>query len=103
MNMYHGLPLVAPRVIPSLDPSFRPAVLACRSFRAQVKNSGRSEILRLALEQADGTVSHFATELFAEGSTQAAANFPYLERILKLLLWARGGFRVHFHGPPRLA
>ncbi len=33
MNTNNGLPLVAPRVTPILDPGFRPAVLAMRGFR----------------------------------------------------------------------
>jgi predicted NBD/HSP70 family sugar kinase len=103
MNTKDALPLVAPRVIPPLDPWFRPAVLASRAFRDRVQNSGHSETIRLALEQTDGSVSHFTTEVFHENSPQAAGNFPYLERIAKLLLWSRGGCRFHFQGPSRLA
>src|SRR5262249_4184567 len=61
MNTKDALPLVSPRVIPPLDPSFRPAVLASRAFRDRVRNSGHSETIRLALEQTDGSVSHFTT------------------------------------------
>jgi predicted NBD/HSP70 family sugar kinase len=103
MNNYNGLPLVAPRVTPVLDPCFRPAVLANRVFRDQVRSSGPAEPVRIALEQADGTISHFSTEVFSENRSEAAANFAYLERILKLLLWSRGGYRVHFQGPAGLA
>ena len=34
VNSNNGLPLVAPRVTPVLDPAFRPAVLAVRATRA---------------------------------------------------------------------
>jgi predicted NBD/HSP70 family sugar kinase len=103
MNLYHGLPLVAPRVTPLLDPGFRPAVLACRAFGDRVRNSKHRQPVRIALEQADGTVSHFSAEVFAERDAEAAGNFPYLERILKMLLWSRGGYRIHFQGPSGLA
>src|SRR6185369_11261647 len=86
-----------------LDPFFRPAVLACHAFRERVRMSGGLETVRLALEQADGSISHFTTEIFAETSPEAVSNFPYLERVLKLLLWSRGGNRVHFQGPAALA
>jgi len=29
-------------------------------------------------------------------------NFTYLERIMRFLLWSRGGFRIHFDGPAEL-
>jgi hypothetical protein len=57
----------------------------------------------LALEQTDGNVSHFKTEILPEPHPQAGGNFVYLERILRLLLWSRGGFRIHFQGPAALA
>jgi predicted NBD/HSP70 family sugar kinase len=99
----NGLVLVAPKVTPVLDPLFRPAVLANRAFRALVHSTGNPISVGLALEQTDGNVSHFRTEILPESHPQAAGNFVYLERILRLLLWSRGGFRIHFQGPANLA
>jgi predicted NBD/HSP70 family sugar kinase len=99
----NGLALVAPKVTPVLDPLFRPAVLANRAFRALVHSTGNPISVGLALEQTDGNVSHFRTEILPESHPQAAGNFVYLERILRLLLWSRGGFRIHFQGPANLA
>ena len=59
--------------------------------------------MAIALEQTDGSVSHHSTGIFPENSPAAAANFTYLERTLKFLLWSRGGWRVHFQGPAALA
>jgi len=103
VNDNHGLQLIAPRVTPVLDPQFRPAVLANRAFREQVRRSGKSVPVRIALEQSDGSVYHFATELFADDAPQATGNFIYLERIVKFLLWSRGGWRIYFDGPSALA
>jgi predicted NBD/HSP70 family sugar kinase len=103
MNINNGLPLVAPRLAPALDPCFRPAVLACRSFRKHVAESGNGQSIKMALEQADGSVSHFHTEVFSDTRPEAVGNFSYLERISKLLLWSRGGYRIHIQGSPRLA
>src|SRR3954468_9874158 len=99
----NGLALIAPRITPTLDPNFRPAVLANRAFRSLVRSSRNPVPVGLALEQADGNVSHFKTEILPESHPQATANFVYLERILRLLLWSRGGFRIHFQGPSALA
>jgi predicted NBD/HSP70 family sugar kinase len=99
----NGMALVAPRITPALDPSFRPAVLANRAFRSLVRSSPTPIPISLALEQTDGNVSHFNTEILPEARPTSAANFTYLERILRLLLWSRGGFRIHFQGPATLA
>src|SRR2546430_12393277 len=99
----NGLALVAPRIAPVLDANFRPAVLANRAFRSLVHSSGNPLPVGLALEQTDGNVSHFRTEILPESHPQAGGNFVYLERILRLLLWSRGGFRIHFQGPAALA
>jgi predicted NBD/HSP70 family sugar kinase len=98
-----GLGLIAPRVVPPLDGQFRPAVLARIAFQEQVRQSGRALPVRLALEQADGLVHHFNTEIFPEGSPGSVGNYTYLERTLKFLLWSRGGCRIHFDGPASLA
>src|SRR6266478_6129585 len=99
MNINNGLALVAPRVTPVLDPWFRPAVLANRAFRQQALASGKPVPVRLALEQADGSVVKFSTDIFPAGHHQAAANFTFIERLIKALLWSRGGFRLYFDGP----
>ena len=93
----------APGIAPALDPLFRPASLACRHFKNQVLASGRSAAVRIALEQTNGSVYHFQTEIFHDLSRHAAANYFHIERILKFLLWSRGGWRVYFDGPDSIA
>lgn len=91
-----------PRIVPVLDPEFRPAALATRQFARVVADSGRARSVRLALEQADGSVFHFQTAVLAEDDPAAAGNFRHLERFAKFLLWSRGGCRIHYAGPPAL-
>src|SRR5437667_11257907 len=102
MNDNNGLPLVAPRITPALDPDFRPAVLANRAFGQQARDTGLAVPVKLALEQPGGNVSHFHTQVFPANHPQAAGNFTYLERIAKFLLWSRGGCRFYFDGPASL-
>ena len=92
-----------PQIVPPLDPAFRPAALANRAFLAAVRASGAPQPLRLALEQADGSVFHHTTEIFAEGQPGAAGNFTYIERLVKFLLWSRGGWRIYLDGSAPLA
>src|SRR6478735_8839481 len=102
MSIANQLPLVPPRVIPVLDPGFRPAVLAVRAFRSLVDGTGSSVPVRIALEQTDGSVFHFATQVLPESHPQASANVAYVERFVKFLLWARGGWRIYVDGPESL-
>ena len=102
MNNLHGLPLIEPKLLPELDPGFRPAVLANRAFQEAVRASGHGVTVHLALQRNEGSVSRHTTEVFAESDARAPQNFPYLERLLKFLLWSRGGAKIHFCGPREL-
>jgi len=103
MNVKEELPSIVPRITPVLDPNFRPAALANRAFRRAVEASGSPQPVRLALEQADGSVFHYATEIFADNHPRAGENFIHTERLVKFLLWGWGGWRIHFDGPPSIA
>lgn len=94
-----GLPLVTPSVTPVLDPLFRPAALAQRVFEQRARATGRPVHVRFALEQTDGGVSRFATDLLPSDDPTALANAGMLERLVKLALWSHGGFRIHLDAP----
>jgi predicted NBD/HSP70 family sugar kinase len=98
----HGLTLTAPKVTPVLDPSFRPAVLATRQFQRAVQASPKAVPIGLALEQADGSIFHYDTRILPEDDPRAGVNFRHVERLVKFLLWSRGGFRVYVAGPTTL-
>src|SRR6185295_14338959 len=103
MNTNNGLPLVVPRITPVLDAKFRPAALACRAFRERL-GSGVSRLpVKIALEQADGSIYHYATEIFKPGHALVGQNYAYVERLVKFLLWSRGACRIYFTGPKALA
>jgi len=103
METNRGLPLIAPQVVPILDPGFRPAVLADRGYRALVDALPDAVPVRLALEQADGTVFRFDVRVFPDAHPESAANFTFAERLIKFLLWSRGGWRIYLDGPASLA
>jgi predicted NBD/HSP70 family sugar kinase len=106
MSTHHvdsSLPLVAPGVTPVLDPLFRPAALAWRAFEQRAHGTHRPTEVRFALEQQDGAISRFEAQLLPESDPGAVANFPMLERLVKLALWARGGYRIDLDGPAELA
>jgi predicted NBD/HSP70 family sugar kinase len=90
-------------VRPVLDPLFRPAVLASRAFDALVEATPGAAPVRIALEQADGSVFHAETRVLPESHPQASGNLRYLERLVKFLLWSRGGWRIYLDAPDALA
>jgi hypothetical protein len=97
--MSKSFTLLKPKFAPPLDAGFRPAVLANRAFQKEVADCGAGVPLVLGLERADGSVSRFETTVFPAGHPQAEANLVYAERLLKFLLWQRGGWRVYVGGP----
>lgn len=90
--------LPAPRFVPPLDPDFRPASLAVRAFDAEVAAADGVPLV-LGLERAGGELSRFETRVFPAGHPHFAANFHHVERLVKFLLWARGGWRLFVGGP----
>jgi len=88
-----------PRVPPPLDANFRPAVLANRAYLAEVEASGKPVPLTIGIEQADGTRSLFHTQVLPAEHPKAEANLAYAERLVKFLLWQRGGHKVYVGGP----
>jgi predicted NBD/HSP70 family sugar kinase len=91
--------LAEPSIVPPLHKRFAPAVLANRAFRDRVRKSGRGAPLVIGLERGDGSISVYRTECFDEDASSSALNLPYAERLVKFLLWQRGGWRVVVGGP----
>lgn len=82
-----------------LDPGFQPAVLFNRHYRKAAEASGRAVPLVIGLEREGGLVSRHETLVLPEAD---AGTLRYAERLVKLLLWARGGWRVYVGGPPAI-
>jgi predicted NBD/HSP70 family sugar kinase len=92
--------LVQPRFVPPLDAGFRPAVLANQAFERAAYPEGVP--LVIGLEREAGAVSRFETRVFPDGHPQAGENLYYVERLVKFLLWQRGGHTVYIGGPRRI-
>ncbi len=91
---------VTPRFRPALDPTFVPAALWNRAYRAL---SGASRPLAIALERGDGSVSVFRTAVLPHEGAGARLNDRYVERLVKFLLWQKGGYRLTLAGPDGIA
>jgi predicted NBD/HSP70 family sugar kinase len=91
---------MTPKFRPVLDPQSEPPALWNRSFRAAARATGKPQPLAIALERPDGSVSVFRTEVHPQAS---AENQRYVERLLKFLLWAKGGNKVTIAGDWQIA
>lgn len=89
--------LIEPKVVPPLDADFRPAVLADKNFQLNTQLVGVRAVL--GLERGAGDISRFETVVYPEGHPDFASNFSYIERIVKFLLWQRGGHTVYVGAP----
>ncbi|MEO8905453.1 MAG: ROK family protein [Polyangiaceae bacterium] len=91
-----------PQVLPPLHPEFRPAWLGHRAFRAEAARAGGVRLV-LALERDAGNVSLFESLVLPARHPRVAENLRYAERVLKFLLWQKGGFKVSVAGPSEIA
>lgn len=91
----------SPGLAPPLDPLFRPAALFNRRFREWVKASNGLP-LKLALERADGSISTYSAGVLPTASPDFSTNLAYVERLVKFLLWQRGGWKLTVGGPPEI-
>jgi hypothetical protein len=82
-----------------LDPHFQPAVIFNRSYVNAVGTSGKGVPLVLGLERENGFLSRHETVVLDDTSP---ATLRYVERLVKFLLWSRGGWKLHFGGPRRI-
>jgi len=83
-----------------LDPGFYPAVVFNRDYVLRARKSGRAVPLVIGLERENKLVSRYETVVLPELD---AETLLYAERLVKFLLWARGGWKVHLGGPKPLA
>lgn len=88
---------IRPQCLPPLDEDFRPAVLYNRAFREAVAGVGVP--LVIGVERNNGEVSRYETLVFPANHPGAQENFFYVERLVKFLLWQRGGYKVYIGGP----
>jgi len=94
---------VTAAVHPPLEPEFIPAVLANRAYRRAVADAGTAAVpLALALERESSCVHRSDLQLLPVGGKHDADTLRYVERHVKFLLWAYGGWRLVLCGPPAL-
>ena len=94
---------VNPKLKAPLDPGFTPAVLWNRTFRELAENSGGAKKIIISLERTNGSVSAFETEILPDKPEYSDLNLFYVERLVKNLLWIKGGWKITIAGDENLA
>ena len=88
-----------PPIQAPLDPGYIPAILANRRYRAAVVKSENTTTLEVALERENGLISRGDLKILAPGSEYDADTLRIIDRHIKFLLWARGGWKLYLNGP----
>ena len=101
--MKHYPSLIPPHVSPPLDQAFKPAALCKMAFEDEIKKSDDSMPLNIALERPDGTVSHYAWVIVPPHHPRCPENLFHIERIIKFLLWQKGGYKIYIADAPHAA
>jgi len=91
------------KIIPPLDPGFVSAALWAREYRRLVGRDVAPRSFALALVQPDGSVFRHEEQLLGSDHPEAALTLRYVERLLKFLLWQKGGSHVLVGGAPEVA
>ena len=73
-----------------LDKGFQPMILVYNDFVARAKAAG-GEKLVIGIERNNGFVSTFEMPVFPDGTGHDEENLGLVERIIKTLLWVKGG------------
>ena len=94
--------LVPPRVTPPLDPEFRPSVLALQELARAAGQSDGGARASVAVERPGGSVCVREVAVFDDAHPDAATGHAFCERVVKSILWSRGGCRVWVDGPAGL-
>jgi predicted NBD/HSP70 family sugar kinase len=92
---------VTPAVIAPLDRGFLPAALFTRKYRQLAATNGGVP-LRIALQRGDGSISTYNTTVIPAQAGYVEATRFYVERLVKMLLWQRGGWKVIVGGPSEI-
>ncbi len=87
-----------PKKILKLDKNFNPIILGNLAFEETVAKSENPCFIKIAIERHNQQIASVTAYIFHEKYNQSNANFLYIERLIKTLLWLKGGFRVYIGG-----
>ncbi len=94
---------IQPKFTPVLDPAFVAPVLWNKAFADKVAATPGSHTVDLALTRLDGTCFRWSGKILPQEGENIALNNQYIERIVKFLLWMKGGCTIMVAGDDQIA
>ncbi|MGA9397053.1 MAG: ROK family protein [Anaerolineaceae bacterium] len=89
--------LIKPRIQPPLDRTFLPAVLAYHAYQKGIEREGIP--LVIGLERSEDDRSRYMMRVLPREHPNARDSLFFVERVVKFLLWQRGGHKLLIGGP----
>ncbi len=93
---------IKPSIKLNLDSGFRPMILNNLKFEEDVRNSENPVKIKVALVRPNNQISTHTCLVFNDNLNQREANFIYVERLIKTLLWLKGGYKIYIGGDESL-
>ncbi len=90
------------RIKPALDPGFLPAILWRRDYEAAVAEADGVCDVVIGLGRPDGTLFRQEVRVLSHCGENVPLNEKYVERLVKFLLWHKGGSRIYIGGHTEL-
>ena len=72
--------------------------LVVREMREATKEDGQDIVIGIVRN--NGYVSAYKTRIYKDGVGKDDVNFRFIERMVKALLWVRGGYKIIIAGSP---
>ncbi len=94
---------IQPKFTPELDPGFIAPVLWNKAFEDKVAATPGSHDLDIALTRLDGTCFRWSGRVLPHEGENIELNNQYVERIVKFLLWMKGGCTILVAGDDAIA
>ncbi len=89
--------MINPVIRPEYDPGFLPLGKFLLWYQKLAEKSPVE--VRIGLEREKGLLSTWTTRLLPLTSENLMLNLVYVERLIKFLLWQKGGWKIYFSGP----
>ena len=89
-------------MVPELDKGFLPAVLWHRAYEKLCGADSGSRDVVIGLGRLDGTMFHYRMKVLSDTAENAALNLKAVERVIKFLLWQKGGCTIYVAGAPEI-
>ena len=85
-----------------LDPNYVPIILGNIAYEKAVKDSEEPVEVIIAIQRSNHQIAKTTCSVFNEKYHQEDVNFLYVERLIKTLIWLKGGYKIYIAGDQKL-